>query len=708
MNSITILVPVCTHRPSSLEKCIESLKKYVDEQHTVLLLDDLGDDGLMHALAPIIEENANFHYKKNAAPLGFAESCNQALSLLDSDRGSFCGLLILSPDSQLTAGCINEMINVLYECERNGAVCPRGNGSGFLAFPPRSNGADISPEQSRDIFTQVSPLLPDKTIIPAGFCSAILIKRELLDRFGLFDSAYSSPEAAVLDFCMRINQYGYNVAAANHSYIYVHTPYKASQNGKASDAAGISAPAFPAFDSNDSKLLSGRYPYCEGLIKLYCTEGMQPADYFADLIADDVYEKKRILFSLYEVPASYNGTAKFAIAIYENFFKLYKDKYDISLLINAEADRFHQLSKRYPNVYTPDTISETFHLAFSPSQIFRAEHMLILNRTCLKYIFCMQDIICIRSRHILIRELERDEVFRDSIRFCDMMTSISSFSLQDTMSYYSDEFAARKIPTRYIYHGTDKSYTPNGGTAFKLPYNRYFVVFGNDLKHKYISNTVEQLKKSKHNIIVIGSPQDGSFGSNIYCYRSGSLSDEFIDYVLGHCLGIIFPSLYEGFGLPFLDGMSYKKKLVVNNTQSNRELRGYFDNFKDNVFIFNKLEELEGILDEISANPEISVKDAGQPVRSWADSARELEECIRETLERPVDTGLLYERWKFYNYLSNIHINYAAKPVVGNYATKGIDREQFLQRMISRHPHLYNIYRKIIVLFDKDHYDTGP
>ena len=105
--------------------------------------------------------------------------------------------------------------------------------------------------------------------------------------------------------------------------------------------------------------------------------------------------RRRIPFSLYETPASYNGTAKYSISIYEAFLRLYGDKYDVHLLINRAADNFHKLSERHDNVWYPDTINDqTFHIAFSSIRRYtHIEHMFILNRTCLKYVFCMQDII---------------------------------------------------------------------------------------------------------------------------------------------------------------------------------------------------------------------------------------------------------------------------------------------------------------------------
>lgn len=689
MNKTTIVVPVYKDW-STLGSCIESLKKYVPSGNSVLLINDCGPEWeeLEHNILSAIAGCPNFTYAKNEENLGFVKTCNHSLELADPATD----ILLLNSDTAVTEGFLTEMQEVLYADERHGAVCPRSNNATLLTMPPRKNTiAELTPEVSHSIYETVKDMLPRWTILPTGVGFALLIKRDVLNRFGLFDEIYSPGYNEENDFCARINQYGFSIVMANHAYVY-HYESKSFGSRRAK------------LDAEHFAILNKRYPYYSNLISTYFHGGMEPVDYFADLIGDGLYHKKRILFSLYETPASYNGTAKYSISIYEAFLRLYGDKYDVHLLINRAADNFHKLSERHNNVWYPDTINDqTFHIAFSPSQIYHIEHMFILNRTCLKYVFCMQDIISIRSSYLLVQDPERNEIFRSSIHYCDLMTSISEFSLKDTMDYYKTEFDNRCIPTRVIYHGTDKLYDPAKNPGFKLPFNDYFVVFGNFYKHKFVPQLLEALKSSKHRIIVIGSTSEGAIGNSMYGYKSGNLSDEFIDYVLGNSLGIIFPSIYEGFGLPFLDGMSYSKKIIVNNTELNRELRNYFDAFSENVYIFNSLDEVDGILDKIEADPVIHYKNNDSHIRSWEDSAKELEDCLAGVLAAPVNVELLYERWHFYQYLSNVHRIYAGSSNMKK--SRSIEMEGFLQGLINRFPHIYGVYKKVIVKFDPDHYN---
>lgn len=688
----TIVIPVYKDW-KTLEVCIESLKECVDKRHDVLLVNDMSPEweDMEKNILSSIQGLENFRYEKNPENLGFVKTCNKAVTLAQEGTD----ILLLNSDTKVTPGFLEEMIEVLYASERHGAVCPRSNNATILTVPFRKNTtAEFDCETSYSIYQSVKDKMPRWSVLPTGVGFALLIKREMIDRFGLFDEVYSPGYNEENDFCMRINQYGYSIVSANRAYVF-HFESKSFEGRR------------KQLDEEHRQILESRYPYYGNIVDRYIEHGMNPIDYFADLIGDGLYEKKRVLFSLYEMPAAFNGTLRYGLSIFKAFKELYGDKYDVYALINREADAFCGLSRDTDNVLYPDTIiGQTFHVAFSPSQIFHAEHMMVLNKVALKIVFCMQDIISVRSDYLAVGDPDRVWIFRDSIKYCDMMTSISQFSLDDTVAYYKDVFDSRQLPTRIIYHGTDKVYNPKDLPKVELPFDKYFIIFGNFYKHKNIEPLIEVMRSSKYNLIVIGTKEEGLQGcDNIYGYKSGFLSDEFIDYVMGHSLGIIFPSVYEGFGLPFLDAMTYNKKLIVNNTELNIELKNYFDNFSDeNVYVFTYMNEIEGILDKIVANPEIRVHDASQPIRSWKEPATELEECLAEVIAAPVDEKLLNERWQYYHYLSKVHValippRVVEVPIAVNAADTisgfALKVDKILKKFRYGMPGIYKLYRKI-------------
>lgn len=650
MKNITIVVPIYRDW-DTIKICLDSLKEHMTKNCQVFLINDRGPEweDIERKINLEISSVENIFYFRNESNLGFVKTCNRAVYDLDKSEND---ILLLNSDTKITQGTIEEMSRVLYLAEKHGVVCPRSNNATLLTVPIKNNlGTLLQAEESYNIYSKIKGFLPEYKVIPTGVGFAMLIKRELINRFGLFDQIYGRGYNEENDFCMRINQYGYSIIMANRAFVF-HFEGKSFGNTRID------------LEEKNGLILRERYSYYSNIIEQYFTRDIEPVDFFSDLICEDIYEKKRLLFSLYELPSAYNGTAEYGLSLLNEFYKLYNDIYDIHILTNALADDFFNISDKYMNVWHPSTIrDQTFHIAFVPSQIFHIEHLFILNRTCLKYIFCMQDIISLRSNYILAYDKERQDVFRKSICFCNGLISISRFSLADTKAYFLEEFVGRKIPEKVIYHGSHGSHGKNTNCFskdYKLVFENYFFVFGNEFKHKFLVETLEALDDSKYNYIYLGAKKHGFLKKNVYGYKSGMLEDEFIDYLIQKSNGILFPSLYEGFGLPVLKGIEFDKKIVLNNNELNRELYDYFEDYSSNIFMFNDCKEIEKILDEVTKNPKVQYE-GEKKLRTWQEVATESQVFIKEILETSIDYELLRSRWLELKYLENVHRCYVSE-----------------------------------------------
>ncbi|OGS37374.1 MAG: hypothetical protein A2293_07825 [Elusimicrobia bacterium RIFOXYB2_FULL_49_7] len=55
---------------------------------------------------------------------------------------------------------------------------------------------------------------------------------------------------------------------------------------------------------------------------------------------------------------------------------------------------------------------------------------------------------------------------------------------------------------------------------------------------------------------------------------TGFVTNEELGYLMEHCTGFVFPSLYEGFGLPVLEAMQFYVPILTSNTSSLPEVGG--------------------------------------------------------------------------------------------------------------------------------------
>lgn len=638
---VTIVIPVYKDW-STLKLCISSLKSCVSDRNKVLLINDMGPDweNIENNILSEIESYENFQYFRNDKNLGFVKTCNRAVFELDHSEND---ILLLNSDTEVTPGFLEEMQSVLYAAEKHGVVCPRSNNATLLTIPVKNElNRNITASESYSVYLQIKDSLPKQQVMPTGVGFAFLIKRELIKQYGLFDEIYSPGYNEENDFCMRINQYGFNVLMANRAYVFHHESRSFGEKKH-------------KLDEEHARILSKRYPYYWNRVDLYFSAQMSVVDYYADLLSDEIYPKKRILISLYEMPAAYNGTAQHGLLLLENFYRLFKDKYEIGVLVNAAANDFFDISSRYPNVFLPEQLTQRYHLAYVPSQIIHIEHLHILNRVCVRYAFCMQDIISIRSSYLLVEDWEREAVFRKSIKYCSGIVPFSHFSLDDMVDYYSEEFDKRKIYTKIVYLAGVEDQIENTDAVFELPYTEYFVVLGNQYKHKNLDLIIDSLNTSKHNFIIIGSKNDGNITENIFGYKSGNLSNDFLHSILQNSIGIIFPSVYEGFGLPILNAINYNKKIIINNNPLNREQVDVLEFYKNNIYLFDGGEEIEEYLDKIKRDPVPQFDRANYKERTWTNVAEEVEKALEEILKEDVDLDVLKQRWEEMRYLERVH-----------------------------------------------------
>jgi GT2 family glycosyltransferase len=216
---ISIVVPVYADWPS-LKGCIDSLKRFVDPWHTIILVNDSGPEAesLETNIKKSIKDTKNFKYYRNPRNLGFVKTCNRAVMVLDKTKND---ILLLNSDTKVTNGFLEEMVEILYSDSKIGAVSPRTNNATIFTIPisamPKKG---LEPRKSFELFKKIAPKLPRYNEVPTahGFC--MLTKRTLINKYGLFDEVFGKGYGEENDFSMRIKKHGYLSVVANRAFVY--------------------------------------------------------------------------------------------------------------------------------------------------------------------------------------------------------------------------------------------------------------------------------------------------------------------------------------------------------------------------------------------------------------------------------------------------------------------------------------------------------
>ena len=174
----------------------------------------------------------------------------------------------------------------------------------------------------------------------------------------------------------------------------------------------------------------------------------------------------------------------------------------------------------------------------------------------------------------------------------------------------------------------------------RLAPHRYFLFVGSMTKNKNVSLAIqasERLGRLDIPLVVVGGDNskvfsDGPTAAKAGVVMAGRLSDEEIAALFSRANAFIFPSLYEGFGVPPLEAMFFACPVIASTAEAVRETCGdaaaYFDPLNVNELHQRMLERIAagGI-----SGPERQKQETRLLAYSWAKSAA----AMLRFLEKP-------------------------------------------------------------------------
>lgn len=260
---ISIIVPVYADW-RSLSKNIQSLKKTVgnSEDISVHYVNDCGPDvdDIEARIGQSIKGLTNFYYYRNKQNLGFVKTCNRAVLELVNQRDD---ALLLNSDTKVTRDFVFEMRKVLYSQPDIAAVTSRSNNATIWSVPMTGRLAYMRPA-SYLLYLFIRNRIPEKYITPTihGFC--VLIRRQVINEFGLFDEIYGRGYGEENDFAMRVQKEGWQCAVANKSFVF---HYESKSFGNEARTRQIEM---------NEKILTERYPLYRQKVQEYWDSIKEP------------------------------------------------------------------------------------------------------------------------------------------------------------------------------------------------------------------------------------------------------------------------------------------------------------------------------------------------------------------------------------------------------------------------------------------------
>ncbi len=463
--------------------------------------------------------------------------------------------------------------------------------------------------------------LPETSIFLLPLHDCVLVRSDIFRRFGGFE-LFDEFSYAIAEFAVRVNRYGFSCVQANQVLI-------------PSDAVSF-------LDQNSFKKALGR-DYPEVLGKEVLQENLWRVE-FAKALSVTLRNKPKVLFEYSNMVPWYCGTSEMQLAVLDYFLKFCSEKYEIVVRCNHEATFFHGLADRPCLLLCSDSCEEEllFDIGFVSAQPLDMEQQLYLNDHCMRIVYTMLDCILLRSGYLAAEEPSRADVVRGGLRYADGVIAISDFSRADYLDFFECDKAIVAKLNRVVYLSSDSGSQDEPALAEPLPFESYVLVAGSKFKHKALVEFLSVAKESKRNFVIVGFDELVAEAPNIKCYRGGLVDDEFLSALYSNCDCLVFPSQYEGFGLPITIAWRHGKKVVACDNDLNRELADHFSNMRDNIAFFMTFDEIEATIGNLLESPF-----SGSFEMSWSSAAAEIEEFIGYVLSRVVDWPLVDERQWF-------------------------------------------------------------
>jgi glycosyltransferase involved in cell wall biosynthesis len=225
---------------------------------------------------------------------------------------------------------------------------------------------------------------------------------------------------------------------------------------------------------------------------------------------------------------------------------------------------------------------------------------------------------------------------RGSATRCDRIITLSDFSKTELVRAL--DVAAEKITRVYCAPRTGASPAARtaGVVARYAPDAPYVVAFSSQSAHKNIGRLVQafaRLETVPHRLIIAGHAPREPRSSHRRIVFTGYVPDgDVLPLIAGADL-FVFPSLYEGFGLPLLDAQAVGTPAACSNIATLREIGGTSVASFDGTSVESMRECIGSLLESPAERSRLSAAGLANAARfSWRAAATETIAVYRRAL----------------------------------------------------------------------------
>ena len=339
----------------------------------------------------------------------------------------------------------------------------------------------------------------------------------------------------------------------------------------------------------------------------------------AEAIDDD--GRPRILLDCKGLHPVMNGTAVCIAGLLRGFHDLADPRVRISVLVSEQAARFHRLKVLCPNFdFQHGGLQGGFMAAILLDQPWAISTIQDLHHVAGLIMFNMLDTIAWDIIYAAVPGLGRAWTVLGQV--ADTLFFISAYSRDRYVFRFRPD---QRVPLRVTHLSMDPAEIvgdPEAGSVADAP---YVLVMGNSYDHKDVAATLACLSTAFPYTSFVSIGAKDLPWANVTAMESGALSPARIARLFADAAVVVFPSHYEGFGLPVGEAIAYGKTIIVRESALWDEI-GALSSHPERIVTFRVENDLVAAVGEAlhaaSVATETPLLSEGAPEPRWADCAR--------------------------------------------------------------------------------------
>ncbi|MDR1243032.1 MAG: glycosyltransferase [Deltaproteobacteria bacterium] len=475
--------------------------------------------------------------------------------------------------------------------------------------------------------------LPERWIAPEFTAPCILIKEALL--------ANPLPEIPA-DFtaCAPLLQYvlqayrrkGFRAVVANRVIVRTSLPQDE---------------IYPKFQEADLERLKPGLPAAEMATSTYAGLPAHKVEHLC-AAAFPLDKPRSIIIDCRAILPVFNGTTKAGLGLMEGFSQLETDL-ELHFLLQDVALEAHHIYERFPNltIHTQPFGEHAAYLYMRQPWGIGALHDIHSHgffTACYILDTIAWDILYVHGGGAAPPDLE--ETYNIIARYLDGIMTNSQYSLDRFKERFSPQPALKGCVTLHStapYENMPCSATAGAETG-------YMLVFGNAYDHKDVLPTTYRLHEMFPERRIIAFGAKGIPLPQVEYLESGELPEETVEELIAGADVFVFPSWYEGFGMPVVNALACGKPVVIRDSALCREIAGYCA-LPGVLLPFDDVPSLQAAARAALARTfsaalsQGAALDENKTPVSWKTCARRVLDFVTESLE-DMDAGRCLDREK--------------------------------------------------------------